>query len=355
MIYEGYLHIISLVLVCSISAMLVVISWFMVKRCGYLIIQKSLETRYNDFISEIIVCESKEEVESFLMQQEALSIRNKLLNKRFGRKVFIKELVKARNNLTGVAAANLQFVYETFGLDQDSLRDFDSEKWFKKAAAIQQLSRLNQTQYLKRIYKETNNQNSLVRNEAQIAVVKLMGFPGLRFLNIINYPVTQWQQLCLLQQLDDQDVDSGKMKEWLQSSNECVVEFALRLIEKFKCYDLHQIVIDLLRSTSATVRQQALHCLKEIPEDNTVALIVEVFRELSKSEKLQALEIIQEHGKQEQLNFLTTLVHNSDESIRFHALNTIEKISPAWRKMIEAKSIKNARVVFLDSPKKEIV
>lgn len=60
---------------------------------------------------------------------------------------------------------------------------------------------MDQKNLLTKIYRETNSKNEFVRSEAQIAIIYMTGFNGLRFLDVISYPLTLWQQIKLLEQL----------------------------------------------------------------------------------------------------------------------------------------------------------
>jgi hypothetical protein len=93
----------------------------------------------------------------------------------------------------------------------------------------------------------------------------------LRFLNVAYYPITPWQQLSLLQELPvDVSVDLKKMRSWLRSSNETVVELTLKLIQKYQCFELTEEVIQCANSTSAFVRRNALLVLGDSSETGTI-------------------------------------------------------------------------------------
>ncbi len=115
--------------------------------------------------------------------------------------ILINELIHAKKNLSGSSTLNLVKLYEVLELDKNSLTKLHSSKWHIKAKGIQELAMLEQKKYVKEIFRLTNNSNVLVRNEAQCALISFYGFAGFRFLNVASYPISQWQQIQLLNKL----------------------------------------------------------------------------------------------------------------------------------------------------------
>ena len=288
-----------------------------------------LQQLFSDLIAGIVICESEEECNDTL--QPFLTQHQRMVKKPLVRKILIKEIVRTKDSISGQAAENLRWLYETLTLDRDTLQRFSGTQWYRKASAIQHLAEMQQNKYLQKIYRETNNPNTYIRTEAQVAVVKLTGFKGLRFLNIVSYPVSQWQQLSLISQLQEGEIELDKINRWLQSKNETVVEFALRLVEIYKCYELHDVVLQSLRHCSATVRLQALQAVREIYTEATPALLVQHFDGAGREEQLRILDMLLdiEAGSSE-VGFLTSLLQHPDEAIRFRAMRGIQQLSPAW-------------------------
>lgn len=310
---------------------------------------------YSDLIAETAICESPEEVEETL--QQFLAANKGLLRKPFSRKVLIRELVKARDNISGQSAENLRILFEKLELDKDCLAHFTSSQWHRKTSAIQHLAEMQQSQYLVRIYKETNNTNYFIRTEAQIAAVKLTGFKGLRFLTVISHPISQWQQLALINQLQEADIEEEKIKQWLSAENESVVEFALRLTAIYKCYGLYSDVLNCLQHASLPIRLQALQALKEVAGQNTSGALLQHFSNASREEQREILTLICEIGDgNEEVSFLTSLLHHPDEAIRFHATKGLQQISPAKPSVtLKDAKIPAAPTYFLSTPEKKAV
>ena len=142
----------------------------------------------------------------------------------------INELVQAKKNLSGFSTLNLKKLYEILDLNFTSFKKIKSIKWHIKAKGIQELGTMEQKKYVKQIFRLTNDENEFVRNEAQCALVSFYGFAGLRFLNVTAYPISQWQQIQLLNKLHGIKPDNfDGIKKWMQSDNEFVIIFSLNI------------------------------------------------------------------------------------------------------------------------------
>jgi hypothetical protein len=226
---------------------------------------RHLKEQARGFISEVVIAENTGELPQILEGHHAIK---KILHGRLGRKIFVAELLKIRKCVSGQAVVNIQWLYQTLQLQQDSLKRLTATKWHLKAAAIQELAQMGGKECITRIYRLTNHKNIYVRTEAQLALVNMTGFQGLRFLNVVAQPLTQWQQVCLMQQLSMQaDIAPGQVAGWLQSTNDSVIELALKIVGAFKMYALLDKVNICLQHQNQTVRLEAMHTLSELDEE----------------------------------------------------------------------------------------
>jgi hypothetical protein len=259
---------------------------------------------YGEVISNICICESTEELAGLLTNSDLITKNNWKKNK-LTRQLFIKELHKAQQSLSGHATQNLVWVYEFLGLTEDTLSLLRSTKWHRKVTAIQQLAAFKQAKHITKVYRVTNHKNQYIRDASQIAIVQLTGFEGLRFLKLVTQPLSQWQQLLLLQHLEGEDMQADKLKEWILSQNETVVEFILRLIEKFRLYDCMDCVYPLLDHQSKAVRLQALKVMKEMGDESVVTLLEGKIPDQDLEEQEIILDIIGVHSSERHGQLIT--------------------------------------------------
>lgn len=200
-----------------------------------------------------------------------------LKNRRFYNR-FVKKIIAAKRNVSGQYGDNLRNLYIQLGLDKKALRLLGSHKWHLKAYAIQQLGTMGLKEHLPRIYRYTNRKNALVRVEAQIAVLNLIGAEGLRFLDITSYQITDWQQIKLLKELSIiPQAELTGMDKWLSSGNSSVIVFALKLARNYRRYELYANIVSCLDHSEPNVRKEAILTLTDIYVENTSEVLLARF------------------------------------------------------------------------------
>lgn len=220
---------------------------------------------FSEMVSEIILAEHDEELQQVIAKNNSRRLMQRYLHKRFARKAIAGELIKMHRSMSGIAAKNIEWLYMSMELHADAFNDLKSTEWHIKAKAIQHLAEMKQIQFLPRIYKMINHSNIHIRTEAQLGLVRMTGFDGLRFLNMTRYSLTQWQQICLLQELPkNYSPDDQKIIKWLKSTNESVIEFALKLARKYQCIQLEEEISSCLQHPSGKVRKQAIVAMEEL-------------------------------------------------------------------------------------------
>lgn len=324
------------VFISIITGVIVFILLYLIRRTARSYRRAQLRETYSSLISELALCETEDELQELMLLPSTKEQLQLLLSDRYPRKVLVTELLKTARNMSGTAALNICWFYEQVGLDKDSLFRLQHGEWHVKAKAIQELSGLQQKKYITRIYRLTNHPDELVRNEARTAVVKLTGFEGLRFLDVVSYPLTEWQQLCLLYELSLHNSRSFEQApRWLQSKNNSVVEFALRLVEVYKLYELYPSVIACIQHPSKIVRKKALTTLNEIYDSTANALLVEMYAEEDADVQVQILKLLQEHGGEaEQVFLLQQLIHPQQE-IKVAAARAVYHTQPDGERLLK--------------------
>lgn len=230
---------------------------------------RQLRELFSPLITEAVIADTDEELATVLAQDEHQALIRRWLKRRLARRVFLSELIRIRRGMSGRAEENIRGLYRHLDLHQDSMRRLADRRWHRKAAAIQELALMGETDCLAHIYRAADHRNFYVRSEAQVALVKLTGVDGLRFLDEVRHPITPWQQICLLQQLAlSAGLPADGVARWLRSGNETVVQLALRMAGAFKLYELHEAAAACLQHESAAVRAEAVRTLAEIgPEE----------------------------------------------------------------------------------------
>ncbi|MEO6454664.1 MAG: HEAT repeat domain-containing protein [Ginsengibacter sp.] len=278
-------------------------------------------------ISEAIFYNDEEEERVDLLYI-SYKIEMLLKNSRF-RQYIINELIQVKKTLSGSSNLNLNRLFEILDLDKDSFRKLNNMKWHIKAKGIQELGIMGQIKYAKEIFWLTNNAKEHVRNEAQSALVSFYGFSGLRFLDLTEYPISQWQQIQLLNKLHHvKPANFDALQKWLQSPNESVVIFSLKLATFYNCYDVYTNVIKCLQIASLQVKLNALEYLKKMPQEDTSEQIIHHYSFENKAYKLAVIHALKDIGSEKQIPFLLKKLHAKDDDIKAAAAKSLSYLHP---------------------------
>ena len=259
------------------------------------------------------------------------------------RQFAINELISCKKNFSGGVTDNIVSLYIALGFKEDSLAKLrNTTRWHIKARGIQELYLMEQQDILKTIYKNTNSTNEFVRMEAQTGVIHLTGFPGLRFLDVISYPLTEWQQLKLLEQLrlypKKEDL-SNKIPAWLRSSNSTVVVFALKLADEYQVFAVRQEVIHCLVHPDDMVRTQALKTLIRLADEETPKILMGYFAKESLVNRFYILDAMRSIGTEEDRYFIERLLDDENDTIKLKAAIVLVSISGTGMAVIEKRSL----------------
>lgn len=265
-----------------------------------------------------------------------------LINKQ-ARQFAINELISCKKNFSGGVTDNIVALYIALGFKEDSLAKLhNTTRWHIKARGIQELYLMEQQDILKTIYKNTNSTNEFVRMEAQTGVIHLTGFPGLRFLDVISYPLTEWQQLKLLEQLrlypKKEDL-SDKIPAWLHSANTTVVVFALKLADEYQVFAVRYDVIQCLVYADNQVRTQALKTLVRLADEETPNILLGYFNKESLINQLYILDAMRLLATEADRDFIESLLDDENDTIKLKAALVLVAISDKGMAVIEKRSL----------------
>lgn len=249
------------------------------------------------------------------------------LRKKRNREYVIDNLIKIRKNLTGAPADSIVELYEKLDLKRDSVERFRSFAWHRKARGIYELYMMDQQEELPDIYKYTNSDNEYIRMEAQTAIIGFWGFEGLTFLDTLEQPFHEWQQLKILEQLSTLDtVTIDNLPQWLTSSNEYVIEFALKLADIYQQMEVHDVVVQSLESHNEKLRYQAIKTLGRIARPRTAEILIRRYPLETYENKRKILKQLRQIGTPEHVAFLKATIAQEDDLLKLEAVRALAAI-----------------------------
>ncbi|HWB26293.1 MAG TPA: hypothetical protein VG738_12470 [Chitinophagaceae bacterium] len=256
------------------------------------------------------------------------------------KQIAIDELIRIRKNFSGESAENIINLYLALNLKEYSKRKFNSGFWHIKARGIYELYMMEQQDAAREIYKHTNNNNEFVRNEAQTATIHFLGFEGLRFLDTMSTPISNWQQIKLLEQLSALEPGSmGNLANWLNSGNDTVVVFALKLADIYQQFNVYNEVVACLNHKNEQVRWQAIVTLAKIADDTTAGILLSQFFKERFTNKLNIVNHLEPVATDNNLDFLLNVLNDDNHLLKLGAANIISKCCTDGMDIIRQKAL----------------
>lgn len=319
-----------MLLICLIIILIGVILFYLFRKTKQAERKIIFQNTFNNLVGQIAICETEDELLEVFLRSDHQKILHEFQKGKSQRNLFIHELAETSKKFRGSTLKNILWMFEKMSLEKELLINLSDHKWYKRANAIQQMAYLQQKNSIKDLFALTNHENELLRMEAQIAIVKLTGFKGLKFLNEIIYPISEWQQLRLIEELSGQVPENlSNISEWLKSKNESVLNFSLRLVEIYRQYNCYDQVLGLLSHPSILICKNTLITLSHIINETTIDFLVKYYHNYHPELQFQILKIIQIHGNQEQLEFLISLLNDDNNCVKLEAAKAIFNIDSA--------------------------
>lgn len=294
--------------------------------------KKSIGHTLEEWITEVIINESSVGV----AVPENLE---KLFKKPQARQLVIDELVRNKSSFLGSVSENIINLYYQLGLNVDSRIKLDDSRTHIQCQGIHELCVMEQKDQLQKVYRFTNSINKDVRIEAQTAVIQWYGFKGLRFLDVVSFPITEFQQLKLLELLRQLPFTNfSNFNKWLTSTNDTVVSFALKLAEHYNQVQVHKEAEQCLQHKNEAVRVQAVKTLAKIGDSKTAHLLTLAYEKEKFTNKLNILKELPKIAGDNQRDFLIVQLHEGHEYLKLAAAKVLAKCTSEGMEILEAKS-----------------
>jgi hypothetical protein len=267
----------------------------------------------------------------------------RMLDHKWTRQHVIDALIDVKKNLSGTVADNITQLYLQLGLKKDTLAKFrNTRSWHVKARGIQELYLMDQKDLLTTIYKNTNARNEFVRMEAQIGVIQMTGFAGLRFLDVVSYPITEWQQIKLLEKLrrggGQPENLSESINNWLRSKNDTVVAFALKLAAEYQQFSSRDQVTDILVHPNELVRAQGIKTLLRLADQHTPVVLLGYFPKERFANRTLILDALAHISTAQQVPTLTEILDDPDNIIKLKAAVALAQCCPEGMEILEKRA-----------------
>jgi hypothetical protein len=133
----------------------------------------------------------------------------------------------------------------------------------------------------------------------------------------------------------------AKLDKWLASSNDTVVDFALKLAEHYKQVQVNHEAEQCLRHKNEVVRVQAVKTLAVIGNAYTAELLTRTYHTEKFTNKLNILKQLPKIVGEKQKDFLVLQLHEGNEFLRLESAKVIAERINGGMALLEAISYEN--------------
>lgn len=277
----------------------------------------AIKARYSEFLARYLYSDEEYELPEHMLKQ---------MQDKFSREIFMDLLLDLHSNISGEISDKLIGLYNSLGLKKYSIAKVHSRNWHIKAHGFRELAQMNVTEANHEIFKYINHKNIILRIESELALVKLhLDYP-LHFLENLTYKFTDWGQINMYDTFVFHNIELPSFKGVLDSNNESVIIFSLRMIGLYRQKDAFKDVLVLLNHESEVVRENAIFALKHLRMPESLSYLRDIFEKETHSNKILILETMIILHDRSNLNFLVHTMHMADFNIRLEAAISLHRI-----------------------------
>ena len=285
-------------------------------------------------------------------QEKAFREIERVAYNRKNRQVLIDQMIDLSVNLQGEIKEKIQELYLRLGLNRDSLEKAYSRKWHNNVKGFRELAFMNVRDANDKIIESLNSNNEILRMEAQIAMVRLSEDNPYAFLDLLEKPLSLWEQVTLHELLIQHKLKVPAFKQWFQSENLTVLIYALEMVSWFKQRGVGKEIIALFDHENEKVRNSAYKVCGEIELKTSLPAMIKKYPVEPYSNKLEILLAFAKVPDAKYLNFLKTVLDTEDDvQLQIQATKAMENtdepgISMLIKLMKSKSEYKNYQIII---------
>ena len=285
-------------------------------------------------------------------QEEAFKELEWVANNRLNRQILINQMIDLSVNLKGEIKEVIQQLYLRLGLKRDSLEKAYSRKWHQNVKGFRELAYMNIREANEQIIKSLNSTNSILRMEAQIAMVRLSDGNPYEFLDLLEKPLSLWEQVTLHELQIQHNLDVPDFKQWFSSENVTVVMFALEMVAWYKQRGVGKEILELFEHEDEKVRNKSYKVCGAIGLKMALPAMARKYPEEIFRNKLEILTAFTRVPDEKYLKFLKNVLDTEEDvQLQIEATKAMENtgepgISMLIKLMKSKSEYKNYQIII---------
>lgn len=298
--------------------------------------------RYRKTVEENLIQFLYSEQESILLSSKQKKIIKKFkrsVSSKRKRKIISDTFFVLSQEISGKMILTMHKLYEEIGLLKFTKKKLKSKQWNIIAIGIRDARRFKVEKLKDSIVEFINYPREEVRREAHLYFLELFGFEGLSFLDDLKVPLTEWDQIQLLgeiQKIEDHLILD--VSKWLTSENDFVISFILNIVKMFNRLETKEILLTLLHHKNVEVRLKTIEILNHFEVTESKYILKSKYAELTSAEKIASLELLEKLATSEDSPFILNHITDDNFEIKRKALSILKRIDKTSYDNLEKES-----------------
>jgi len=286
------------------------------------------------------------------LQELAFLELDEVADNRVSRQVLINQMIDLAVNLKGEIKEEIQRLYIRLGLKRDSLEKAYSRKWHQNVKGFRELAFMNIREANEQILKSVNASNEILRMEAQIAMVRLSDENPYEFLDVLEKPLSLWEQVTLHELQIQHNLDVPDFKQWFSSDNISVVMFSLEMVAWYKQRGVGKEILEMFEHENEQIRNTSYKVCGEIGLKMALSAMTRRYPEETFNNKLEILHSFAKVPDEKYLRFLKSVLDTEEDvQLQIEATKAMENtgepgISMLIKLMKSKSEYKNYQIII---------
>jgi hypothetical protein len=317
--------------------------------------EKKWKAHIHNMLANLVIYDESDDtdeiIEHFFPRLQKLPLHIPIV-----KKILITEILTYHKNFIGKPAELLSLLYVKLHLDQRSREKVKNKNWEVKIEGIREANEMEVSEMADDIIKYTDDENALLRMEAQAAYIKLSPKDPFRFLDRAQERILDWHQLVLFEIITkDKKLQIPSFSKWLRSSNDTVVMLCLKLIDHFMQFDAAEELERLLKHHNTKIVKKTIEIIGKLELESAEKHMFEVYFDQPLEIKTEILSAIGKISSGRYNDFLSSRIYSDNYKIKREALYAIKRSADLGeeklREIYRQTSVENQAIInhVLDS------
>lgn len=289
-------------------------------------IEATYQKKYESDLIEYLYAGDDENINE--QQQKIVDYLKKCIQNPLKRKIIIATFLKLKNEISGETADAIQNLYYQTGLIDSATAKLKSKKWDNIARAIRELNQFEIKETHDEIIQLINHPRKEVRNEIQKYLVKLFRFEGLKFLDVLENPLSEWDQIQLLEILNKfNNLEIPDMNNWLYSKNDSVVLFTIKLVRIYNQFEAQEAIVALFNHSNIEIRIAAINIVNHLGIYEAIEIIKTDLSSRTLEEQIAFFKMMEEMAMPNDIPFVKDYIEHENFYIRISVMKIMNLIT----------------------------